>query len=514
MNIGNAATTAATGTVNQSGGAISFTSGNAVLVGQGTVGNQGVYNMSGGSITTFASTTRGIMLGVNSNLAPGPSSGGGTFNLSGTGVLNMTAASGGGGNALLQIGRSDTAANNTTNAFNQTGGTANVGILTMGGTAAGSTGVSATLNLTGGTFSANSFTLMSAGGTNTSVINIGASAAVTLPAFPTNAKGASSTATITFDSTTGSLSPLAGSATYMPAGTFNNAYLTANGAKFNVGTGNDITIGQVLEDAVSPAAAGTLTKSGLGTLTLTAANSYTGATSVSAGTLALVGGSQASPITVSAGASLSFTLGSPTTSTSSFDVTAGTIKITGTPTLPSYTLITSSTGITGTPTLDAPIAGYSLVKVGNSLVLTSPQGLYDAWVTATGGAGGKTANPDSDSLNNLLEYAFGTDPLAVTGDLVYSGGSLTTPGKPILEEVGGVWYAVFTRRKDHVDAGLTYSVEFSSDLSPWTASAVGATVVASDSLLEVVRVPFPNLVSSDSGPQKPRFFQVKVTSSF
>jgi hypothetical protein len=211
---------------------------------------------------------------------------------------------------------------------------------------------------------------------------------------------------------------------------------------------------------------------------------------------------------------LSFTLGSPTTSTSSFDVTAGTIKITGTPTLPSYTLITSSTGITGTPTLDAPIAGYSLVKVGNSLVLTSPQGLYDAWVTATGGAGGKTANPDSDSLNNLLEYAFGTDPLAVTGDLVYSGGSLTTPGKPILEEVGGVWYAVFTRRKDHVDAGLTYSVEFSSDLSPWTASAVGATVVASDSLLEVVRVPFPNLVSSDSGPQKPRFFQVKVTSSF
>jgi hypothetical protein len=164
--------------------------------------------------------------------------------------------------------------------------------------------------------------------------------------------------------------------------------------------------------------------------------------------------------------------------------------------------------------LDTPIAGYSLVKVGNSLVLTSPQGLYDAWVTATGGAGGKTANPDSDSLNNLLEYAFGTDPLAVTGDLAYSGGSLTTPGKPILEEVGGVWYAVFTRRKDHVDAGLTYSVEFSSDLSPWTASAAGATVVASDSLLEVVRVPFPNLVPSDSGPQKPRFFQVKVTSSF
>ena len=97
INVGNQATTAGTGTVNQSGGAIVFTTagGDQLLVGQNTVGNTGIYNLSGGSITTATSTGRGVILGVNSNPAPGPTSGGGTFNLSGTGALNMTAASGG-----------------------------------------------------------------------------------------------------------------------------------------------------------------------------------------------------------------------------------------------------------------------------------------------------------------------------------------------------------------------------------------------------------------------------------
>ncbi len=275
-NIGNAPTTAATGTVNQTGGAISFTGGNQVLVGQNTVGNQGVYNMSGGSITTFASATRGVMLGVNTNPAPGPASGGGTFNLSGTAVLNMVT----GGNSLLQIGRSDAVANNTTNAFNQTGGTATVGILAMGGGAtAGSTGVSSTLTLTGGTFSANSFTVLSAGGTNDSFINIGGTADVTLPAFPT-VRGASSTATLNLDG--GTLRPSAASATYISGLT--NAFIQDGGANFDVPTGRNITVSQaLLTDGVS--LGGGLSKSGAGVLTLSGANTYTGLTTVTGGGL-------------------------------------------------------------------------------------------------------------------------------------------------------------------------------------------------------------------------------------
>ena len=278
MNIGNAPTTAATGIVIQTGGAIIFTStsGNQVLVGQGTVGNQGIYNLSGGSITTIATATRGVMLGVNGG---GTSSG--VFNLSGTGSLNMNVAGGANGNAILQIGRSDAAANNCTALFNQTGGTANIGILTMGGGAsAGSTGVVSTLNITGGYFWANSFTLLAAGATNTATINIGGTALVHLPAFPT-LRGAGSTATLNFDG--GTLRPTVSSAAYLSGLT--SAFIKAGGARFETNA-NDITIAQrLLTDATS--LGGGLIKDGFGTLTLTGNNTFTGRVNVNGGVLAI-----------------------------------------------------------------------------------------------------------------------------------------------------------------------------------------------------------------------------------
>jgi len=278
INVGNAPTTAATGTVNQTGGAILFTgpTGNQLLVGQGTVGNLGVYNLSGGSITTIASATRGVMLGVN---------GGGTstaiFNLSGTGSLNMNVAGGASGNAILQIGRSDTVASNCNATFNQTGGTANVGILTIGGGAtSGSTGLVSTLNLTGGYFWANSFTLLAAGATNTATINIGGTALVHLPAFPT-VRGAGSTATLNFDG--GTLRPTVSSTAYLSGLT--NAFIKAGGARFDTNA-NDITVAQrLLTDANS--LGGGLTKDGYGTLTLTGNNTFTGRVNINGGVLAI-----------------------------------------------------------------------------------------------------------------------------------------------------------------------------------------------------------------------------------
>jgi fibronectin-binding autotransporter adhesin len=293
--VGNAPTTAATGTVNQSGGAVSFTSGQELLVGNGGGGtnlipNTGTYNLSGGSITTSASATRGIILGVNHNAIA-------NFTLSGTGTLNMTLASGGGGDSTLQVGRSDAATNFTTSVFTQTGGTANVGILTIGGTT-GSTGHNDTMTLTGGTFSANQFTKLSFGNSDTSVINIGGTADVTLPAFPT-ARGTSSTAEINFDG--GTLRPLAASATYL--GGLSNAYIKAGGARFDVASGRDITITQdLLTHPIS--ANGGLTKDGVGTLTLTGTSTYTGPTAISAGTLLVSGNISGSTTTVSNNATL------------------------------------------------------------------------------------------------------------------------------------------------------------------------------------------------------------------
>lgn len=312
FNVGNQATTPGTATVNQSGGAISFTSGNALLIGQNTVGNTGIYNLSAGTITTYASTTRGIMLGVNTSATA-------IFNLSGTGAINMTAASGGGGDAVLHIGRSDAVADNTTALFNQTGGTANVGILAIGGNGATSINLNSTLTLTAGIFSANSFTRLAQGNANIATINIGGSADVTLPAFPT-ARGTGSTATINFDG--GILKNLAASTTFM--GGLTNAFIKAGGAKFDTTAGN-ITISQaLLTDIVSTG--GGLTKQGANTLTLTGASTYTGKTIVSAGGLTFnsIGN-------VGAGASA---LGAPTTAAE------GTIDLNGTLT---YTGATAST---------------------------------------------------------------------------------------------------------------------------------------------------------------------------
>ena len=264
----------AIGVVNQTGGAVSFTSGGALLVGNGAIGT---YDLSGGTLTSFASSTRGVMLGVNPNANA-------TFNLSGSGTLSLPAAE-------LAVGRDDAGSTGCTVTYNQTGGTATVGFLSIGGQS-GSTGTTATFNLTNGTFTASNFQHLVAAGSSTATLYLGGGAQVTLPAFPTPAGSAN----ITFDFTNGYLAPFAASTSYMPAGTFANAYLTTNGVNFNVASGNNITVAQVLQDAVS---GGTLTKSGNGVLSLSGANTYSGATTISAGELKFsTAGSAATAITV------------------------------------------------------------------------------------------------------------------------------------------------------------------------------------------------------------------------
>jgi autotransporter-associated beta strand protein len=152
------------------------------------------------------------------------------------------------------------------------------------------------LNLTGGTFVANAFTLLAAGNTNTSSITIGGTADVTLPALPT-VRGTGSIANLTLDG--GTLRPLASSASYISGLT--NAFLTSNGAKLNVGDGINITISQVLANA--PSQAGTFLKEGTGRLVLTGANTFTGGIVVNGGRLEITGTNATSvPVNVNGGA--------------------------------------------------------------------------------------------------------------------------------------------------------------------------------------------------------------------
>ena len=291
--IGFASTTAAIGTVNQSGGQVTFpASGNQLLLGAtANINNTGIYNLSGGTITIpFNNANRGVILGVNHFNT-------GIFNLSGSGALNMAGS--------MQIGRSEggtVLSTNTTGIFSQTGGTATVGELRMGGSiAVSNANTTATLNLLGGTFVATNFTALSGGNTSTSSIAISGSANVTLPAFPTT-RGTDSAATITFNG--GTLRPSAASAVYM--GGLTSAKIKAGGATFDVPVSKDITITQdLLTDDVS--IGGGLTKVGDGVLILSGTNTYTGNTTVSAGTLKLANDSAinlTSGLSIAAGASL------------------------------------------------------------------------------------------------------------------------------------------------------------------------------------------------------------------
>ena len=418
---GTGSTTA--GIVNHTGGTLTM-SGSQLLLGNGGTGllpgsnSTGTYNLNGGTLNTVAGGV-GVLIGTNTGAT-------GVFNLS-SGTLNMAATS------TLQIARSDNStALATTGTFSQTGGTATVGILQMSGIATGAANNangSATLSLTGGTFSAATFNALSGGNGSSSTITIGGSAQVTLPAFPTNAKGTSATAAITFDSTTGFLSPAVASATYMPAGTFNNAFLTANGAKFDVPTGRDITVAQVLADAVSPAAVGTLTKSGVGGLTLSGANLYSGLTTVSAGTIGLGNvdalGTTAAGTTVASGARVTFgALATASTVAEPFDIAGDGTATNGVFNVGGSKTINLSGPITLSANARITVDGGAAFNLTNAAAVTATD--KDLTFHTDGSAASSITGIVSLGTGSLTKSS--TSTLVLSGNNSYSGGSSITGG--------------------------------------------------------------------------------------
>ena len=461
--------TPVTGTVNQSGGQVSIAAGtgNQMLIGASSVANRGIYNLSGGSITIGLSTNagRGVMLGVNTGAS------GGTFNLSGTGTLNMTLASGGTGDATLAIGRHDSAANNTNNTFNQTGGTANVGILSMGGVGATSTGVTSQLSITGGTFRANQFPRMAAGNTNTATVVIGGTADVTLPAFPT-ARGTSSTATLTFDG--GTLRPSAASATYISGLT--NAFIRSGGA--HISSAVEITIPQILR--VDPASTGGgFTKSGSGRVNLTAANTYNGTTTVNEGILSLGNGTTSTTLADSADVSIA---------------SGATLNLnySGTDTIDELIINGQrrTAGVWGSATSGAPNIDPALTGAGTLTVTTGPSAVSDftTWANSyTPPVGLASADDDGDGLSNFHEYAFGLDPK--------SAASANPISQPLDKATGTFKY---TRRATPATSGVSYSYESSTTLSGTWPSLVPTSEVSNNATpIEEVTVTVPSALLAE-----------------
>lgn len=192
-----------------------------------------------------------------------------------------------------------------------------------------------------------------------------------------------------------------------------------------------------------------------------------------------------------------------------------------------YTLITSS-GINPGDSLDSgnlegSISGYTAtisISGGNIILIISDD--FDNWASGYL-PGNDVSNPngnnDSDSLTNLQEFAFGTNPTASSATVVsYVAGGAVTPGLPKASNLAvgsGVDYrAIFCRRKDHVAAGLTYTVQFSANLSDWVNSTATPTLLSdpnSPGPVDAVSVPYPFFISTPQGSKKPSFFRVAIT---
>jgi trimeric autotransporter adhesin len=164
--------------------------------------------------------------------------------------------------------------------------------------------------------------------------------------------------------------------------------------------------------------------------------------------------------------------------------------------------------------------GQALGAILSFTTLTTIEAWRLANFGSTAGTGNQanTGDFDSDGILNLFEFAFGTNPnsnasgpgvLVTTGGL--AGGALVSTGQPITMfgpiPTGTDFRAVFIRRKDYVTAGLTYTPQFSANLSTWVNSAVVPTVLADDGTYQAVSVPYPFFIAG----KKARFFRIQVS---
>jgi hypothetical protein len=141
--------------------------------------------------------------------------------------------------------------------------------------------------------------------------------------------------------------------------------------------------------------------------------------------------------------------------------------------------------------------------------------IYDAWAAGYG-VSDDPAALGANGLANLLNFAFGVDPVAGgNGPLQYGGtfagsGTITATGQPITRfeptTFSVDFRALFVRRTDYVMAGLTYTPQFSATLGIWQDSGAEPVVLADDGTHQIVSVPYPFFIAG----KKAQFFRISV----
>lgn len=374
---GKSATIGSNVTVTSSDGA-----GNTAIKGGGTL------NIGGSGITNAAVTQSGLLIKIDGGTTVNVNTGG-TLSASGTAAIVVGGSASQGGTLNVEGGAVSTTNNNLVLA-NGTGatGTVNVnsGTVTLGGTSSvvrfgtsGGTSGTATLNLNGGTLATTGLTR-----TGTTVATVNYNGGV-LKATKTNAS--------------------------FMTGTITSA-VKAGGAKIDTNS-FDITLSQALthDSGLGSTADGGLTKSGTGTLTLAAANTFNGRTLVSAGTLALsdVLALQNSALDVSGAGTVTFTAVAS-------DYTLGGLQGVGTLTATGKTIALNANG-----TSAATITGAGDFQGSAAITVAASAFTFDGTLNVTISNTLSTGSHTFNLFDGQTGGAF--DGVSIAGSYTANGGS-------------------------------------------------------------------------------------------
>jgi fibronectin-binding autotransporter adhesin len=252
-------------------------------------------------------------------------------------------------------------------------------------------------------------------------------------------------------------------------------YHATTPATLTVGSDNASTsyAGVLRDGAAAPLA---LVKAGTGTLTLTAAQAYTGTTTVAQGKLALATPSLADTgaVMINSGAVLEL-------NTAASD-TVGSLVINGT-TVPIGTYNSSH------PTYGAYFSGTGSLVVG---------GAYDSWATSKGLTGDDAlpeADPDKDGIVNLTEFYLDGNPLASDLAILPAG------------NVDANYLTLTFNRRDDAEASMaSQMVQYGTTLGSWVDATITAatstnpngvivTVVENDAASDAITVQIPRTLA-------------------
>jgi hypothetical protein len=143
------------------------------------------------------------------------------------------------------------------------------------------------------------------------------------------------------------------------------------------------------------------------------------------------------------------------------------------------------------------------------IVYSVPLSPYAAWALArglTGANNAPAADPDNDFANNLAEFAYNLNPLLADAAPIPPSGTNGLPAARYLSNVSsGVLEVEFPRRKGPSAVGLTYTVQFSGDLTTWS-TGLAPTITSLNADWERVLVR-----DSVIGPNPSRFARVVLT---